>query len=127
MGTSRQVTERQLALAKEAVKTRAKELEDAKSTVKCEDDPHWRRLDARARQLGSRLRKIAEVETVNAQVEQAKIDNAAKRAEEKAAAKTAKKAKPAKETKEKGKGEKGEAKPEKKKEKSDKAPAKPKK
>lgn len=129
MGTSRQTTERQIAEAKEAVQLRAKELEalaaaKGQGAAKVDDDPVWRHLHARARQLGARLRKIAEVEATNALVEQAKIDNAARRAAEKQEAKVSKKAKPAKEGKDKAKGE---AKPEKKKEKSDKPAAKGKK
>jgi len=126
MGTSRQITESQLDRAKAALAVRVKVLEGkGVDPDKFRNDPHWRKLDARVRQIGARLRKLAEIETVNAEVTKHKEERlariAAEIAERKAGA-AGKKAKPEKE-KEKGKGEAKGAKKEKEKDK-EKAPKK---
>ncbi len=101
MGTSRKTTESQLEQAKASLGLRVKALQqkgvDAK---KFKSDPKWRELDAVVRQINSRLRKIAEVESVNAELIQLKAENAAKIAAEKAERKSgaSKKPKPEKET-----------------------------
>lgn len=114
MGTNRTTTTRQLESAKEALKSRVATLKQAGSESKDFDrDPQWRNLNARVRQINSRLRAITEVETNNAAIEQLRVDNLAKRAEKKAAKK-----KPA---------EKAEKQPAKAKAKGDAKAAKPKK
>ena len=111
MGTSRKITESQLGHAKSALAVRVKALHDKQvDPKKFKTDPQWRKLDAWVRQINRRLRKLADVESVNANVvrlrEERIVRVAAEKAEHKAAG--GKKAKPEKE-KEKGKG-KGEAK-----------------
>ncbi|HVW03079.1 MAG TPA: hypothetical protein VHB77_22150 [Planctomycetaceae bacterium] len=99
MGTSREITERQLQDAKAAVQRRVAALE--KSGVDregCERDPQWRRLDAHARQVNARLRKIRQVESLDAELARLK--------QEKAAAAEAEAAAPAKEEAPKKKKEK---------------------
>jgi protein required for attachment to host cells len=105
MGTSRHITESQLDRAKAALAMRVKALlgkqVDAK---KFKTDPQWRKLDARVRQIAMRLRKVSEVESVNADVVRLREERVARIAAEKAERKVAggKKAKP---EKEKGKGD----------------------
>ena len=66
MGTSLKTTESQLELAKAALARRVKALEEKKiERKKFKSDPHWRMLDAKVRQINSRIRKIAEVTAVN--------------------------------------------------------------
>jgi len=78
MGTSREITEGQLRDAKAAVQRRVAVLE--KSGVDregCERDPQWRRLDAHARQINARLRKIREVEALDVELARLKQEKAA--------------------------------------------------
>jgi hypothetical protein len=105
MGTSRQITESQLGQAKAALAVRVKALQDKQlEPQQFKTDPQWRRLDARVRQISRRLRKLAEVDSINADVlrlrEERLVRIAAEKAERKAAG--GKKAKP---EKEKGKGD----------------------
>jgi hypothetical protein len=122
MGTSRQITERQLKLAKEAVATRVKALQEKGLNADAfGDDPAWRHLDARFRQVNSRLRKIAEVEAVEVDLAKRKEERIAQQAQEKAERKAPKKKapkveeKPAKKPKEAGGKDKPPAKPKKEK------------
>jgi hypothetical protein len=125
MGTSRKITERQLTLAKDAAEARKKVLEGKGITGDAvANDPQWRNLDAKFRQIIARLKAISTVEGVAADLEKRKAERLAAEAAEKAERKSGKKAekKPAK----------AEAKPAKKKEGGggggkDKPPAKPKK
>lgn len=105
MGTSRKITETQLDHAKAALAVRVKALQDKQvEPKKFKTDPQWRKLDARVRQIAMRLRTVANVEAVTADVarlrEERIIRIAAQKAERKAAG--GKKAKP---EKEKGKGD----------------------
>lgn len=128
MGTSRKTTESQLEQAKAVLGLRVKALkEKGIDAKKFKNDPKWRRLDAAVRQINSRLRKIGEVESVNAELLKLKEENAAKKAAEIAERKSGATKKP-KAEKEEGKKTKAEAKPakEKKEGKSEK-PAKEKK
>lgn len=126
MGTSRHITESQLDRAKAALAVRVKALEGkGVAPEKFRNDPQWRKLDARVRQIGARLRKVAQIETNNAEVAKLKEERLARIAAEIAERKAgpaAKKPKPEKE-KEKGKGEAKGAKKDKEKEK-EKAPKK---
>lgn len=100
MGTSRKTTESQLEQAKATLDLRVKALkEKGVDTKKFKNDPKWRSLDAVVRQINSRLRKIAEVESVNAELVKLKAENEAKIAAEKAERKSgaSKKPKPEKE------------------------------
>jgi hypothetical protein len=116
MGTSRRITESQLERAKADLAVRAKALSDKNvEKKKFKNDPVWRKLDARVRQIAARLRKVAEVENNNAAVLKHKEERVARLAAEKAELKAAGGKKP--------KAEKAEAKPAKK----DKAAAKDKK
>jgi hypothetical protein len=123
MGTSRKITERQLTLAKEAADARRKVLEGQGITGEAvANDPQWRNLDAKFRQIIARLKAISTVEGVAADLQKRKEERLAAEAAEKAERKSGKKAeKPAK----------TEGKPAKKKEGGgggkDKPPAKPKK
>ena len=124
MGTSRKITERQLMLAKEAAESRKKVLEGKGITGDAvSNDPQWRNLDAKFRQIIARLKAISGVEGVAADLEKRKAERLAAAAAEKSDRKSGKKAeKPAK----------AEAKPAKKKDGGggggkDKPPAKPKK
>lgn len=113
MGTSRRITESQLDRAKTALAVRVKALTEKKvEAKKFKNDPTWRRLDARVRQIASRLRKVAEIETNNAEVTKHREERIARAAAEKAELKAGggKKAKP---EKEKGKGDAKAAKKEK--------------
>jgi hypothetical protein len=97
MGTSRQITESQLERAKTALAARAKALSDKQvEEKKFKHDPVWRLLDARVRQIAARLRKVAEIETNNANVLKHKEERIAQAAAEKAELKAAggKKSKP---------------------------------
>src|SRR5438067_2021400 len=109
MGTSRRITESQLERAKAALAVRVKTLHDKGIDAKTfRRDPHWRQLDARVRQIAMRLRTIAGVEAVNAQIEKLKVERVARLAAEKAERKVGaggKKGKPEKE-KEEVKGKK---------------------
>ena len=92
MGTSRKVTETQLDKAKAALAARvtAKGV-DAKGL---KNDPKWRLLDGKVRQIAGRIRKIAELEAVEADLARHKIERqaqvAAKKAEKKAGVKKVK-------------------------------------
>ena len=101
MGTSRRITESQLDRAKAELAVRVKALQEKGiDSKKFKSDPHWRKLDAHVRQIGARLRKIAEVETINEEVAKLKVERLARVAAEKADRKTGaagKKAKPEKE------------------------------
>jgi|SRR5579872_1868383 len=105
MGTSRKITESQLDRAKAALGERVKALQGKQmDSKKFKTDPQWRKLDARVRQIAMRLRKLAEVESVNADVIRLREERVARIAAEKAERKSAggKKAKP---EKDKGKGD----------------------
>jgi len=101
MGTSRRITESQLERAKSELAVRVKTLQEKGiDSKKFKSDPHWRMLDAHVRQIGARLRKIAEVETVNEEIAKLKVERLAQIAAEKAERKSGtagKKAKPEKE------------------------------
>jgi hypothetical protein len=101
MGTSRRITESQFDRAKADLAVRVKALQEkGVDSKKFKSDPHWRMLDAHVRQIGARLRKIAEVETINEEVAKLKVERLAQIAAEKADRKTGaagKKAKPEKE------------------------------
>lgn len=106
MGSSRQITESQLDRAKAALAVRVKALEgQGIDKAKFKNDPQWRKLDARVRQIGARLRKVAEIETVNAEIAKLKEERIARIAAEKAERKSGAAGKKAKPEKEKGKGE----------------------
>jgi hypothetical protein len=99
MGTSRRITESQLERAKAALAVRAKALGDKQvEKKKFKNDPVWRKLDARVRQIAARLRKVAEIENNNAEVLKHKEERIARLAAEKAELKAAggKKPKPEK-------------------------------
>lgn len=117
MGTSRRITESQLERAKAELAVRVKALTDGGvDAKKFKSDPVWRKLDARVRQISMRLRKVAEIESNNAEVARLKEERLARIVAEKAERKAAggKKAKPEKEKeKEKAKGEAKAAKKEK--------------
>ena len=105
MGTSRQITETQLGNAKAALAVRVKALQDKQvDPKKFKSDPQWRKLEARVRQIARRLRTVASVEAVNADVLRLREERLARITAEKAERKAAggKKAKP---EKEKGKGD----------------------
>ncbi len=100
MGTSRQVTESQLERAKAALAVRVKALESkGVESGKFRNDPQWRKLDARVRQIIARLRKVGEIEANNAELLRLKEEREARIAAEKAERKAGagKKAKPEKE------------------------------
>jgi hypothetical protein len=105
MGTSRKITETQLGHAKAALAVRVKTLQDKQiDPKKFKTDPQWRKLEARVRQISRRLRTVAGVEAVNADVARLREERIVRIAAEKAERKAAggKKAKP---EKEKGKGD----------------------
>jgi hypothetical protein len=103
MGSSRQITESQLERAKAALAVRVKALEEKGLEPKSfKTDPHWRRLDARLRQINMRLRRIVEVETNNAEIEKLRGERIARVAAEKAERKTGAAGKKPKPEKEKG-------------------------
>jgi hypothetical protein len=100
MGTSRKITESQLSHAKAALAVRAKTLQDKQvEPKKFKNDPQWRNLEARVRQIARRLRTLADVEAVTADVARLRDERIARIAAEKAERKSAggKKAKPEKE------------------------------
>jgi hypothetical protein len=111
MGTSRQITESQLERAKADLAVRVKALQEKGLDAKIfNTDPLWRKLNAHLRQISMRLRKIAEIAMINAEVAKHKAERqaqiAADKAERKAGA-AGKKARPEKEKVEaKGKKEK---------------------
>src|SRR5579863_1857930 len=99
MGTSRKITETQLDHAKAALAVRVKKLQDKQvEPKKFKTDPQWRRLEARVRQIAGRLRTLADVEAVTADVARLKEERLVRIAAEKAERKAAggKKAKPEK-------------------------------
>lgn len=109
MGTSRKITERQLTLTKDAAEARKKSLEAKGITGDAvTNDPQWRHLDSKFRQIIARLKKISAVEGVAAELEQRKTERLAAQAQEKADRKAGKKAeakeeaKPAKKEKKEG-------------------------
>ncbi len=75
MGTSRTITERQLTDAKSALQTYAAKLtaEGVESTL-FKRNTKWRQIDAKIRQLNSRLRAISAVEAVDAELKQRKAE-----------------------------------------------------
>jgi uncharacterized membrane protein len=78
MGTSRKITESQYQDARAAVQRRVAVLE--KSGVSgdgLQRDPQWRRLDAHARQINSRLRKLRELDALEADLARLKQEKAA--------------------------------------------------
>jgi hypothetical protein len=101
MGTSRRITESQLERAKTELAVRVKALQEKGiDSKKFKSDPHWRMLDAHVRQISARLRKIAEVETINEDIAKLRVERLARIAAEKAERKAGaagKKAKPEKE------------------------------
>ena len=103
MGTSRRITESQLERAKAALAVRVKALtEKGLETKTFRSDPHWRQLDAKVRQIAARLRKVAEVESVNEEVAKLKVERLARIAAEKADLKAGAAGKKGKPEKEKG-------------------------
>jgi hypothetical protein len=105
MGTSRKITETQLDHAKAALAVRVKTLQGKQvEPKKFKTDPQWRKLDARVRQIAMRLRTLANVEAVTADVARLREERIVRIAAEKAERKATggKKAKP---EKEKGKGD----------------------
>jgi hypothetical protein len=94
-----------LGHAKAALAVRVKTLQDKQiDPKKFKTDPQWRKLEARVRQISRRLRTVAGVEAVNADVARLREERIVRIAAEKAERKAAggKKAKP---EKEKGKGD----------------------
>ncbi|MFO1022184.1 MAG: hypothetical protein U0903_16050 [Planctomycetales bacterium] len=78
MGTSRTITEKQHQNAKRLLEQQAEKL--AKEGVEKQNFkryPAWRTLDAKVRQLNARLRKIGEVEALDAELKQRKSEKAA--------------------------------------------------
>ena len=95
MGTSRKVTETQLDKAKAALAARVSALKTKGVEAKgLKNDPKWRLLDGKVRQIAGRIRKIAELEAVEADLAKHKIERqaqlAAKKAEKKAGVKKVK-------------------------------------
>lgn len=95
MGTSRKVTETQLDKAKAALAARVSALKAKGVEAKgLKNDPKWRLLDGKVRQIAGRIRKIAELEAVEADLAQHRIERqaqlAAKKAEKKAGVKKVK-------------------------------------
>jgi hypothetical protein len=119
MGTSRKITESQLQEAKNAVKLRADSLKANGTTAQdLKRDPLWRKLDAKVRQINTRLKRIGATEALNAEVAERKVASVAAKAAakaERASAKSAKRTAPAepeaeaKPAKAKGKGTKKKA------------------
>ena len=69
MGTSRSLTERQLQEAKQALTAHASTLEaDGVARAQMKRNPRWRHLDAKARQISQRLKRIGATEALNAEV-----------------------------------------------------------
>jgi len=69
MGTSRETTERQLQDAKTALAQFTAALkEEGVTGAALKRNPKWRHLDAKARQLSGRLRRIGEIEALNEEV-----------------------------------------------------------
>ena len=100
MGTSRKITESQLDHAKAALAVRVKTLQGKQvDPKKFKTDPQWRNLEARVRQIARRLRTLADVEAVTADVARLREERIVRIAAEKAERKSAggKKAKPEKE------------------------------
>ncbi|MBI5759516.1 MAG: hypothetical protein HZA46_13430 [Planctomycetales bacterium] len=96
MGTSRKLTERQIADSKGALDSRVEELQSQGVTAeKLKRDPIWRKLNAKNRQLNGRLRRVTEIEVQNANLITMKAEHAAKKAAEKAAKPEKKAAAPA--------------------------------
>ena len=78
MGTSRKITESQLKDAKAAVQRRVAVLEKTGiSGEALQRDPQWRRLDAHARQVNSRLRKLRELDALEVELARLKQEKAA--------------------------------------------------
>jgi uncharacterized membrane protein len=85
MGTSRKITENQLQEAKQAVQLRATTLKDSGTAVKdLKRDPLWRKLDAKARQVATRLKRIGATEALNAEVAERKVTSLAAKVAKKA-------------------------------------------
>jgi hypothetical protein len=96
MGTSRKLTERQIADSKVALDSRVEELQSrGVSADKLKRDPIWRKLNAKNRQINGRLRRVTEIEVQNANLITMKVEHAAKKAAEKAAKPEKKAAAPA--------------------------------
>lgn len=86
MGTSRKITERQIADAKAKLDSRGQELQSqGVSAEQLSRDPIWRKLDAKNRQINGRLRRVAEIETQNTELLKLKSEKAAQKAAEKTA------------------------------------------
>lgn len=85
MGTSRQTTESQLKEAKAALERRVAALKEKNIEAKAfKNDPKWRELDGYVRQIGARLRKVAEIEKNNEELTQHKTERQAQLATKKA-------------------------------------------
>jgi hypothetical protein len=96
MGTSRKLTERQIADSNVALDSRVEELQSQGVTAeKLKRDPIWRKLNAKNRQINGRLRRVTEIEVQNANLITLKAEHAAKKAAEKVAKPEKKAAAPA--------------------------------
>jgi len=91
MAASRENTERQLQLAKDAVSVRVQALQ-AKgiASEKYDDDPAWRRLNAKYLQIHGRLKHVQAVQALEVEVQQRKAERLSQVAERKAAKKVKK-------------------------------------
>ncbi|MCA9096943.1 MAG: hypothetical protein KDA36_01085 [Planctomycetaceae bacterium] len=77
MGTSRQITEGQLAEAREALKKHSEVLTSKGVTKEnFPRDPKWRKIDAQVRQIYKRVNKIGEIEAIDAELKQRKSETA---------------------------------------------------
>lgn len=78
MGTSRQITESQLTEARHALKLRSEKLAaDGIEPDKMKRDPKWRHLSAQARKIVGRLKKLSEVEALDAELAQRRAEKLA--------------------------------------------------
>jgi len=67
MGTSRTITEKQVAEARASLKNRSEQLVSQGVTKEnFPRDTKWRKIDAQIRQISKRIIKIGQVEAINA-------------------------------------------------------------
>ncbi len=77
MGTSRSITERQLAEARTSLQKHSEKLTAAGVTKEnFSRDTKWRQIDAKIRQIYKRVTKIGEVEALDAELKQRKTEAA---------------------------------------------------
>ena len=77
MGTSRTITERQLAEARSSLKQHSEKLTAAGvAKENFSRDTKWRQIDAKIRQIVKRANKIGEVEALDAELKQRKTEAA---------------------------------------------------